>query len=586
MKRTKIVCTIGPASESEEILEQLVNEGMNVCRLNFSHGTHEQHKAKITTIKRLRRRLNVPLSIALDTKGPEIRLGTFADGKPVMIEQGQQLILTTRDVPGTKEMVSISYDGLPHDVVPGTRILIDDGLVEFVVDRVENGTDIYCTAQNYGQISDRKGVNVPATDIKLPAITDSDFADIMFGIENGVDFIFASFIRTADDVLHIRRILEDNGGEDIQIYAKIESEQGVRNLDSIIAACDGIMVARGDLGVEIPTERVPMVQKEIIRKANVAGKPVITATQMLDSMTRNPRPTRAEVTDVANAILDGSDAIMLSGETAAGKYPVQAVRQMSVIAEVTEASPDFKKSVANRVNWREKNTSSAIALSTCQIAAAIDAAAIVAATASGFTSRQISKFRPAVPIVAATTSDAVARRLSMAWGVYPVISAQAEHTDELIERSIYAALRSNLVHEGDQIVLTAGIPVGTGSGTNLIKVHTIGDIIVAGTGIGKGSFAGKVCVGSTAEELKDRFEDGDILVARYTDADLVPYIERAGGIIVEEGGLTSHAAIVALHYGLPTVIGAANATALIKDGDTVTIDTVSGLVYAGEAQVI
>lgn len=585
MKNTKIVCTIGPASESEDVLGALIDEGMNVCRLNFSHGTHEEHLLKIETIKRVRRMKGVPLALALDTKGPEIRLGNFVDGS-VDLEAGDIITLTTRDVPGTKDIISITYKGLPADVQEGTRILIDDGLVELMVTEVKDGTDIVCRAINYGTISNKKGVNVPATDIKLPAVTDVDLRDILFGIEHGIDFVFASFIRTAEDVLEIRKILEENGGSDIHIYSKIESEQGVNNLDAIIAASDGIMVARGDLGVEIPTENVPLVQKEIIRKTNLAGKPVITATQMLDSMTRNPRPTRAEVNDVANAILDGSDAIMLSGETAAGKYPIAAVHQMTTIAKATEASIDFAKSIVNRNTWQEKTTPNAISRSTCEIATQIGANAILAATASGFTARQISKFRPNAPIIAATMSDQVARQLSMVWGVMPVVATKSTHTDELIERSIYAALQADLVHEGDQIVITAGIPVGKGQGTNLIKVHTIGDILVSGTGIGKQSVIGKVCIGNTATELEGKFEPGDILVAAYVDSDIVPYIEKASGVVVEEGGLTSTAAILALHYNMPTIIGAQDATTELKDGDTVTLDTISGLVYAGEAQVL
>lgn len=585
MKNTKIVCTIGPASESEEVLSALIDEGMNVARLNFSHGTHEEHLVKIETIKRVRQQKGAPVALALDTKGPEIRLGNFVDGK-VDLEAGDVITLTTREVEGTKDIVSITYKGLPADVREGTRILIDDGLVELMVTEVKNGTDIVCRAINYGAISNHKGVNVPSTDIKLPAVTDVDMKDIMFGIKHGVDFIFASFIRTADDVLEIRKILEENGGSQIHIYSKIESEQGVTNLDEIIEASDGIMVARGDLGVEIPTENVPLVQKEIIRKTNLAGKPVITATQMLDSMTRNPRPTRAEVNDVANAILDGSDAIMLSGETAAGKYPIAAVHQMTMIAEVTEHSIDFSKSIVNRNSWQEKTTPNAIARSTCEIATQIGANAILAATSSGFTARQISKFRPNAPIIAATMSDAVSRQLSMVWGVHPVVAVKSTHTDELIERSIYAALQEDLVHEGDQIVITAGIPVGKGQGTNLIKVHTIGDILVAGTGIGKKSVIGTVCKGNTAAELEGKFEAGNILVASYVDSDIVPFIEKAAGVVVEEGGLTSTAAIIALHYNKPTIIGATDATTIVKDGDTVTLDTISGLVYAGEAQVL
>ena len=585
MKKTKIVCTIGPASESEEMLEQLVNEGMNVCRLNFSHGSHEEHQIKIDRIKNLRRRLGIPLAIALDTKGPEIRLGRFQEGR-VEIARGDRITLTTRDVPGSKEIVFVSYKGLPADVKPGSRILIDDGLVEFVVESIEGGTDIHCIAQNYGAISDRKGVNVPSTHVKLPAITEGDRADILFGIRNEVDFIFASFIRTKSDVMEIRRILEENGGEDIQIYSKIENEQWVENLEEILEASDGIMVARGDLGVEIPTQQVPIVQKKLIRRANIMGKPVITATQMLDSMQRNPRPTRAEVNDVANAILDGSDAVMLSGETAAGKYPLESVREMRAIAEETEASQDFREAMKRRFEAGSGSAVNAMAESACMIADTLQAKAIVSSTQSGFTAMQVSRFRPLMPVIATTPSPSVARKLSLSWGVFPALSADVVHTDELIERSILAALRTGLVEEGDQIVLTAGIPAGRGQATNLIKVHVIGDILVSGVGIGKGSSVAKACLGNRPEELDGKFEAGDILVCAYTEADLVPYIEKASGLIVEEGGLTSHAAIVGLHFGIPTIIAAEGATEAIKDKDLITMDTSTGLVYAGEAQVI
>lgn len=586
MKRTKIVCTIGPASENEQILKELVKEGMNVARLNFSHGTHQEQAEKINTIKKVREELGVPLAIALDTKGPEIRLGTFKDDKPVELAIDDEIILTTRDVEGTKEIVHISYEGLPNDIEPGKRILIDDGLVELEVIRIENGTDIVCKALNYGQISNRKGVNVPATDIKLPSLTEQDRADIIFGIEAGIELIFASFIRTAADLLEIRSLLEDNGGGHIHIYAKIESEQGVNNLDEILDAADGIMVARGDLGVEIATERVPLVQKSIIRKSNLAGKPVITATQMLDSMQRNPRPTRAEVNDVANAIMDGSDAIMLSGETAAGKYPIEAVRQMCQIAETIERSPDFMHSIENRVSWVGSDVSSAISRSTYIIAQQIHVAAIVASTAGGFTGRQISRYRPVKPIIAVTPNPVVYQQLSIVWGVTPVLSAVSSETDELVERSILAALETDIVKEGDQIVITAGIPVGQGQSTNLIKVHTIGDILVKGTGIGKGMVYGNVCKGSTANEIKDKFKDGCILVAKFTGADMIPYIDRAGAVIVEEGGLTSHAAIVGLHYNIPTIIGALNASKILKDNDEVTVDANTGVVYRGRQTIM
>ncbi len=586
MKNTKVVCTIGPASESEEILKRLIEEGMDVARLNFSHGTHEEHLVKIKRLKKLRRALGVPLAIALDTKGPEIRLGNFKDHQPVSLHRGDAITLTTRTIEGSAEAVSISYQGLPADVKPGARILIDDGLVELQVESVTDDTDIHCRAMNYGEISDHKGVNVPGTNVKLPAITPQDRADILFGLEAGIDIIFASFIRTSSDVLEIRQLLEENGGSEIQIFPKIESQQGVQNLEEILPSCDGIMVARGDLGVEIPTQEVPLVQKQIIRMANNAGKPVITATQMLDSMSRNPRPTRAEVNDVANAILDGSDAIMLSGETAAGLYPAESVRQMRMIAETVEGSPDFLNSIADRQSWISPNTSAAIARSTCMIAQQTRTRAIVAATSSGFTARQISSYRPLIPIIAVTPDEKVYHQLSIVWGVTPMISQNSLETDELVDRSILAALKTKLVREGDQIILTAGIPSGFGSQTNMIKVHTIGDILVMGQGIGKQSVVGQVVVGSTAKELEGRFEEGAILVARFTGADMIPFITKASAVIVEEGGLTSHAAVVGLHYGKPTIIGARNATRSMQDGMTVTVDATTGIVYAGSSKVL
>ena len=585
MKKTKIVCTIGPASESEEILRGLIGAGMNVCRLNFSHGDHEEHLQRINRIKKVRREAGTHTAIMLDLKGPEIRTGKFKDGV-VDLKSGDKFTLTTRDVLGDENIVSISYDGLPNDIEVGSRILIDDGLVEFLVEDIIDGTDIVTSVVNYGELKDRKGVNIPNTKINLPALTDKDISDIIFGVENGVDFIAASFVRKADDVLAIRKILEENGGENIHIISKIENEEGLTNLDEIIAVSDGIMVARGDLGVEVSNERVPLAQKEIIRKTNYAGKPVITATQMLDSMIRNPRATRAEVNDVANAILDGSDAVMLSGETAAGKYPIEAVETMARIADNIEASQDFKKANARRKNWEGNDSTNVISMSVCQIAEQLSANAVVAATASGATARAISKFRPNSTIVATTIEESVARKLSLVWGVNPYVSKESTFTDELIDRSIYSALKSGLVFEGDLIVLTAGIPVGVGVATNLIKVHTIGKIILQGQAIGKSSVVGKVCKGNTVEELKDKFEDGDILVADYTDAEIVDFIDRSSGIIVAEGGLTSHAAISAIHFKKPAIIGASRAMQTVEDGDIITLDAISGIVYEGTAKVI
>jgi len=585
MKKTKIVCTIGPASEKEETLRQLFMNGLNVARLNFSHGTYEEHKKRIDTIKKLRDELDLPIGIMLDTKGPEIRIGTFKE-EEIELADGDSFTLTTREIVGDKTKVQVSYKGLPKDVTKGSRILIDDGLVELEVKEIVDGTDIVCKVLNGGTIKDHKGVNVPNVSINLPAITEKDIEDIKFGIDNEIDFIAASFIRKASDVLEIRKILEENNGEYIEIISKIESQEGVDNIDEIIEASDGIMVARGDLGVEILTEEIPLIQKQIIKKCNIAGKPVITATQMLDSMMRNPRPTRAEVTDVANAILDGSDAIMLSGETAAGKYPIEAVKTMYNIAIKTEESLDYLEILKSKSIAKDISTTNAISKATCNTAEDLEADAIITATSSGYTSKAISKFRPRAPIIAATITKRVMRKLSLVWGVYPVESMQSEITDEVIDRSIHSAMKKGYIKEGDLIVITAGIPVGVSGTTNLIKVHTVGKVLLKGMGIGKKAVYGKVCIGSNKEELEGKFKKGDILVSEYTDRDMVEYMKMASAIIVEQGGLTSHAAIIGLNFGIPTIVGANEATKLLKNGEIITVDAIAGLIYKGEARVL
>ncbi|WP_300408973.1 pyruvate kinase [Lagierella sp.] len=584
MKKTKIVCTIGPASEDLETLKKLMLLGMNVCRLNFSHGNHEEHLVRINNIKKAREELDLPVAIMLDTKGPEIRIGDFSVDQ-IQLSIGDTFILTTREVLGDQSQVSVSYKDLPKDVKIGSHILVDDGLVDLQVTDVTD-TDIVTKVINYGVLKSRKGVNVPNTSINLPSITEKDYEDLVFGVKNGIDFVAASFIRKADDVINIRKILEENGGSEIQIISKIESQEGVTNLDEIIEASDGIMVARGDLGVEIKTEIMPLVQKQIIRKANLSGKPVITATQMLDSMIRNPRPTRAEVTDVANAILDGSDAIMLSGETAAGTYPVEAVKVMGEIAVSTEISKDFQNSTEVRSTWVDGYTTSAISRSTRDLAGQLGASAILTATTTGSTSKAVSRLRPNTPIIAATYDESIMRKLALSWGVYPVISEICSNTDEVIDRSIMAAMEKNLVKEGDLIVITAGVPAGIGGTTNLIKVHTIGEIIMKGQGIGKESVIGMVKKGNTAEELINKFKDGDILVTGSVDKEMVTFFERAGAVVVEEGGLTSHGAIMALHFKKPTVVGAQDAMQLLEDEMLITVDSLSGSVYKGSARVL
>jgi pyruvate kinase len=584
MKKTKIVATIGPASESEEMLRELFKQGVNVCRMNFSHGDHAEHKVRMDRVKKVREEMGLPIAIMLDTKGPEIRLGDFKDGV-VEIQQGQEFSLTTRDILGDETIISVTYKDMPRDVQVGGIILIDDGLVEFRIKEITD-TDIIMEALNGGTLKNHKGVNVPNVNINLPALTDKDISDIKFGIENDVDFIAASFVRKASDVNDIRRILEENGGLNIDIISKIENQQGLDNIAEIIHVSDGIMVARGDLGVEVPTEEIPLIQKDLIRMCNKAGKPVITATQMLDSMIRNPRPTRAEVTDVANAIIDGSSAVMLSGETAAGKYPLEAVRTMYNIAINTENSLDYKEMLKVRSIDNDITTTNAISKATVNTASDLGAKAIITATSSGYTSKAISKFKPRAPIIAATTKKSVVRKMALEWGVYPVLAPESKSTDEVIELSIKSSLDAGYVDEGDLVVITAGIPVGLAGTTNMIKVHTIGKVLMKGMGIGNRVGTGRVIIGNSEEDLLAIFEDGDILVCRATYKDMVKFMERAGAIITEEGGLTSHGAIVGLNLNKPTVVGVEGATSELSNGDIVTVDSTTGQIYKGQAKVL
>lgn len=583
MKKTKIVCTIGPASENKEIFAELVKNGLNVARLNFSHGDHAEHLKRIEMIKEVRKELNKPIAILLDTKGPEIRTGSFKE--PIMLEEGQIFTLTTDEYLGDQDKCQISYEGLPGDVVPGNKILIDDGLVELDVLEIK-GNEIVTRVLNSGEVKNHKGVNVPGVSINLPAITPKDEADIKFGLEHGIDFIAASFVRKAADVLEIRKILEDNNIEDVHIISKIENQEGLDNLDSIIRVSDGIMVARGDLGVEIPTEDVPLAQKLMISKCNKAGKPVITATQMLDSMQRNPRPTRAEVTDVANAILDGTDAIMLSGETAAGKYPVESVMTMTSIARKIEETMDYK-SILDKKSLELVNAGVTFAVShaTCYTAHELEASAIITATSSGFTTRKVSQFRPKAPIIATTISERVRRKLSLVWGVETILVDMASSADEIFEMGIEKSKDAGLIKKGDLVVITAGVPIGVTGATNLMKVEIVGEILLRGLGLGRTVVTGRACVVSSAEEAKLKFKDGDIIIAPVTDKDLMPFIEKSSGMVIEEGGYTSHGAIVALSLEIPTVVGARNATETIEDGSEITLDSNRGIIYDGRTRV-
>lgn len=471
MRKTKIVCTLGPATDNEDVLRQMMVEGMNVARCNFSHGTYEEHKRRMDTVKKLRKEVAKPIAILLDTKGPEVRVKNFKEGK-VTLEEGQLFTLTAEEVEGTKDIVSVTYNRLYEDLEVGMRVLIDDGLIEMKVEKVDK-SNIVCRVINGGVVSNHKGVNVPEVDLSMPYISDKDREDILFGIEQDVDFIAASFVQKKEDILQLRKLLEKNGGESIRIIAKIENAQGVANIDDIIEASDGIMVARGDMGVEIPYEEVPVIQKKIIKKVYRTGKQVITATQMLESMIKNPRPTRAETTDIANAVYDGTSAIMLSGETAAGAYPVEAVKTMVRIAERTEQDVDYRKRFFQNERSTEPDVTDAICHATCTTALDLNAKAIVTVTKSGRSARMISRYRPMSDIISCATTEKVCRQLGLTWGVTPLLIKEEKEVFNLFDRAIQAAEKMKLLEKGDLTVITSGVPIGVSGTTNMMKVQIV-----------------------------------------------------------------------------------------------------------------
>lgn len=584
MRKTKIVCTIGPASEDVATLIRLIEAGCDVCRLNFSHGDYEEHGKRIANIRKASLKTGKKVAILLDTKGPEIRTGELKQPEVELLE-GESIVLTTEDVAGDSKRISVSYKGLPKDLTVGATVLIDDGLIELEVRKILD-TEVVCKIVNGGILKSRKGINVPGASINLPSMTEKDAADIMFGIEQGVDFIAASFVRKASDVIEIRRLLEEARGDHIQIIAKIENHEGVANLEEILEVSDGLMVARGDLGVEIPAEEVPLVQKEMIALCNRANKPVITATQMLDSMQRNPRPTRAEASDVANAIFDGTDAIMLSGETAAGKYPVEAVETMARIAVRTEAGLNYEEVLIQRKNEQQVTITDSISQATANIAQDLNCAAIITATESGYTARAMSKYRPQADIIAVTPNESVMRQLALVWGVTPIKGKKVHSTDEMLVSAIEESVKHGFVNHGDLVVITAGVPVGQSGTTNLIKVHVISDVLLKGQGVGQQVVTGRVVVVTTPEDYEQKMVPGAIIVTKGTDRDMVDWFEKAGAVIAEEGGLTSHAAVVGLNLGIPVVVGVEGATQALEDGMEITVDSIRGYIYAGKAKVL
>ena len=585
MQKTKMVFTVGPASETEEVLSQLIEAGMSCSRHNFSHGDHAEHKARLDMVKKLREKYNKPIAIMLDTKGPEIRTHKFVNKKEELQKGETFTVYCGQEVEGDITKCSVTYADLYKDVKPGNTILIDDGLVGLTVKEVvESEKKIICEVQNTGMVATHKGVNVPGVSIKLPALTDKDKADLVFGCEQGVDLVAASFIRKAADVLAIRKVLEENGGSEIQIFSKIENQEGVDNIDDIIKFSDGIMVARGDMGVEIPLQNVPMVQKMIIEKCNKAGKPVITATQMLDSMMRNPRPTRAEVSDVANAIYDGTDAVMLSGESANGSYPVVAAQTMAKICQAVEENIDYVAALEKRKEAAMTNVANAISLATCTTAMELNAKAIITATQTGNTAKMVSKYRPAAPVIAVTPSAIVARKLALNFGVLPILSEKVETTDELIQDAVNKAKEAGCVTDGDLVVVAAGIPVHLSGSTNMLKVHVVGDVLVQGKGMGNAHGFGNAKVVTDSSDLSN-IERDDILVVKTLDKNFVEVLDKVAGIISEEGGLTSHLAVECVSRNIPLITNAGDATTVIKAGTFVSMDVNRGVVYAGKANL-
>ena len=577
IRKTKIVCTMGPNLFEKHLIAPLMKAGMNVARFNFSHGTYETHQHYYDEVCRIRDELGLPVATMLDTKGPEISVRSFKNGH-VTLQNGQLFTLTTDEVEGDEERVSITYKELPQDIAVGSSILIDDGLIGMQVERID-GADIVCRVLNGGVVSNNKGVNIPNAHLSMPFISEKDHQDILFAIKNGYDFIAASFTRCADDIMQIRHILQENNCHTINIIAKIENMEGVENIDEILRVVDGVMVARGDLGVEVPLEDVPSLQKKLIQRGIAAGKPVITATQMLDSMIKNPRPTRAEATDVANAIYDGTSAIMLSGESAVGAYPVEAVETMVRIALRAEADMDYIRRFS-RDTSASTDVTNAISHATVTSAHDLNASAIITVTKSGSTARILSRYRPACVIVGCTTEKHVWRQLALSWGTVPLMIAEESNTDDLFEHAVDAAVQNGLVHDGELVVLTAGVPLGISGTTNLMKVHVVGHLLSRGLGLHGGKVVAPLCVIRNLEKDAKNFNTGDVIVCHQTTREMFSMLRKSSAIVLEDDNPEGHGAIAGMSLDIPVIIGAKNATNILKSGAVVTVDGEKGTVSA------
>lgn len=577
LRRTKIVATIGPATQKPEVLRSLIEAGATTLRLNFSHGTHEDHQRSVRLIRQVSFELNQPVGILQDLQGPKIRLGRFEDGS-IHLNKGDEFTLTSRAVPGSARISSVTYEPLAHEVPNGATILLDDGKVEMVVEAVdpERG-DLHCRVVVGGVLSNNKGVNFPGVYLSIKALTDKDKKDLLFGLDQGVDWVALSFVRNPQDVLEIKELIA-NAGKRVPVIVKIEKHEAIEQMDAILSLSDGVMVARGDLGVELPPEEVPILQKRLINTSNRLGIPVITATQMLDSMVNNPRPTRAEVSDIANAILDGTDAVMLSNETAVGKHPVEAVATMARVALRTEQE-HFGYEAQDMVG-SPRSIPNAISQAVARIASQLNSSAIMTLTKSGATARNVSKFRPQTPILAVTPHVAVSRQLQLVWGVRPLVVLDLPSASQTFQAAMNVAQEKGFLREGDLVVMTAGTLQGVSGSTDLIKVDIVTAVLGHGVGIGEGSVSGRARVAQTGLDVTD-FNPGEILVVSSTSADFFEAIRQAGGIVTEDGDLTGHAAVLGLRLGIPVIVGVKGATETIRDGTILTLDTRRGLVYSG-----
>ncbi len=580
-RKVKIVCTMGPACWDEKTITELVSSGMNVARLNFSHGDHDSHTRTINNVRSVEETLHRPVATLLDTKGPEIRTGMLPNHQKVFLEPGSGFRLFFEPADGSAEGVYIDYPDLYKEISVGQEIFIDDGSILLSVESVDSNS-INCRIMVGGELGEKKGINVPGADLSVPTLTEKDISDIKWGVEHKVDYIAVSFVRTKEDILGVRKILEENSGE-AKIIAKIETRQSVENIDDILAVVDGIMVARGDLGVEMPTEDVPMVQKDIIEKCRSQGKPAIVATQMLDSMIRNPKPTRAEASDVANAVIDGADAVMLSGETASGKYPAASVKMMHKILMRTEENlREWQRTPKIFFNCGE--IADAVSRAARDISETVCASAILSLTRSGATARMVSKYRPQCPVIALTPSLSTWRELALVWGVYPLICPFTTDVEESVSNSLSIVQEEELIKGGDNVVFTSGIPLGVPGSTNLVQVYTVGKIIGKGLSLIKSKTRGTVCRAETSDEANAKVDKGSILVVRKTDANFIPAMKKALGVVSEEDGFSCHTAVASLNMGLPGIVGVSGIFDAVEDGTLITLDGIRGVVYLGRSQ--